>query len=406
MKVLSQGITAPQGFSAAGIFCGIKRKRKDLSMILSDVPCTYAGVFTRNIVKAAPVIWNQQILKQGTKVRGLIVNSGNANACTGIKGMEDAETMARVFAEQVGANTQEILVASTGVIGQNLPMEKIKKGILDIVTVADKGRAAAINAAEGIMTTDTFMKEMAIEFDCDGENVRIAGIAKGSGMIHPNMGTMLSFITTDAKIDQEVLIEIMRSTTDDTYNMISVDGDTSTNDMCLVMANGLAMKETLKKGSKGYDDFVEAFFTLNRELSKLIIKDGEGATKFIEVTVKNMHDKEEARKMVRAVITSNLVKTAFFGEDANWGRILCALGYSGAMFDTSKVEVKYINEVGEILLLDQGQPIAFSEEFALEVLKQKEIQILVDCHQGDQEATGWGCDLSYDYVKINGEYRT
>ena len=406
MKVLSQGITAPQGFSAAGIFCGIKRKRKDLSMILSDVPCTYAGVFTRNIVKAAPVIWNQQILEQGTKVRGLIVNSGNANACTGIKGMEDAETMARILAEQVGANTHEILVASTGVIGQHLPMEKIKKGILDIVAVADKGREAAINAAEGIMTTDTFMKEMAIEFDCDGETVRIAGIAKGSGMIHPNMGTMLSFITTDAKIDQDVLVEIMRNTTDDTYNMISVDGDTSTNDMCLVLANGLAMKETLKMGSKGYDAFVEAFFTLNRELSKLIIKDGEGATKFIEVTVKNMHDKEEARKMVRAVITSNLVKTAFFGEDANWGRILCALGYSGAMFDTSKVEVKYINEVGEILLLDQGQPIAFSEEFALEVLKQKEIQILVDCHQGDQEATGWGCDLSYDYVKINGEYRT
>jgi glutamate N-acetyltransferase/amino-acid N-acetyltransferase len=406
MNWITDGITAPKGFSATGIHCGIKRKNKDLTMLFSEKPCSYAGVFTKNIVKAAPVNWNMELLKQKKAIQGIIINSGNANACTGRKGYEDTKTMAKVYGDKMGIDQESVLVASTGVIGQPLPMDIIHQGIDEIVKQYGNSRQHATAAAEGIMTTDTFLKEKSLQIKVDGKIITISGMAKGSGMIHPNMGTMLSFITTDANIDQDTLQTLLKETISDTYNMISVDGDTSTNDMVLVLANGMASNAPIQKDTEEYAVFKEAFYMLNQELAKLIVKDGEGATKFIEVTVKNMHDKEEARKMTHAVITSNLVKTAFFGEDANWGRILCALGYSGAEFDPNLVDVDYVSPAGTIKLLEQGQPIGFDEEYALEILKEKEIKVVVDCHQGEAEVTGWGCDLSYEYVKINGEYRT
>lgn len=406
MKWLSHGITAPIGFDAAGLFTGVKRKRKDLAMIKSERPCAYAGVFTKNIVQAAPVIWNRTLLSHKKNIQGIIINSGNANACTGKQGYEDTILMAKVFGEVAQISYDEVLVASTGVIGSLLPMTKITEGIRKIVPLANHSDEAADDAANAILTTDTFVKQKSIEIIIEGKPVRLAGMTKGSGMIHPNMGTMLAFITTDANISSELLNELLKNSVNDSFNMISVDGDTSTNDMVLVLANGMSETSELKKDSQGYQVFKEAFLALNQELAKLIIKDGEGATKFIEVTVKNIHDKKEARKMVHAIITSNLVKTAFFGEDANWGRILCALGYSGAEFDPNKVDLHYISESGTICLLEHGKPLAFDEEFALAILKEKEIKVIVNCNQGDEQATGWGCDLSYDYVKINGEYRT
>jgi len=406
MEWLSQGITAPIGFSGAAIMSGIKKKKKDLALIASEKPCSYAGVFTKNRVKAAPVIWNQDRLKEKSPIYGVIINSGNANACTGKQGDLDTQTMAQVCGEELGVTEKNILVASTGVIGKLLPMDIVEAGIKQLVPLKSTSKEAGDEAAEGIMTTDTFPKMKAVSLMIGSKKVTIAGMAKGSGMIHPNMGTMLSFITTDASIDQETLNVLLKDVIEDTYNMISVDGDTSTNDMVLVLANGMSECESLKMGTKDYEAFKHAFYELNEELAKLIIRDGEGATKFLEVTVKNMTSKLEARKMVHAIITSNLVKTAFFGEDANWGRILCALGYSGAMFDPSLVQVKYISDSGEIVLIEEGNPVLFDEEYALSILKEKDIQVVVDCHQGEEQAKGWGCDLSYEYVKINGEYRS
>ncbi len=387
MEWMSHGVTSPKGFYSAGMHIGVKRKRKDMSMIYSESPCEYAGVFTRNVVKAAPVLWNMDRLKDKDKIHGVIVNSGNANACTGEKGMKDADKMALVFAQEMGCDKEQVLVASTGVIGVPLPMDTIKNGILEIVKKKDVTREAAHEAAEGIMTTDTFTKEAAVTVVIDGKKVTLAGMSKGSGMIHPNMGTMLAFITTDAVISQENLEALLKSTVDDTYNMISVDGDTSTNDMVLVLANGQSGTGELVPGSEGFEIFKEAFHKLSEKLSKLIVKDGEGVTKFIEVHVAGMTCKAEARKMVHAVITSNLVKTAFFGEDANWGRILCALGYSGAIFDPMKIQVKYQSDAGEIILIDEGAPVAFDEDFALEILKETDIRVEVSCNQGESEAT-------------------
>ncbi len=406
MKWNNLGVTAPRGFSAAGVHCGIKRKKKDMAMIYSQEPCIYAGVFTKNCVKAAPVQWNMNILNKKGSVHGIVINSGNANACTGDQGYKDTEAMARLYGTRMGIDCEKVLVASTGVIGQLLPMPCIEKGIETLTKQYGEERTYATAAAEGIMTTDTFLKEKSVCVNVEGHSVTIGGMAKGSGMIHPNMGTMLSFITTDAVIERETLERLLKETTEDTYNMISVDGDTSTNDMVLVLANGNAENPCIHYGTVAYEQFKNAFHMLNQALAKLIVKDGEGATKFIEVTVKNMGHKKEAKKMVHAVLTSNLVKTAFFGEDANWGRILCALGYSGAEFDPNCVDVDYINDVGQITLLKHGQPIGMDEEKALQILKEKEIKVVVDCHQGTEDACGWGCDLSYDYVKINGEYRT
>ncbi len=405
MEWLSQGITAPNGFEATGIHAGIKRKNLDLAMVYSSRPCTYAGVFTRNVVQAAPVKWNKERLTACDFIYGIIINSGNANACTGAQGYEDTKTMAATFAKLADCQAENVLVASTGVIGKLLPMDAIESGIHSIFPQKGSSIEQGHLAAKGIMTTDTFAKETAVSIEVAGSKITIGGMAKGSGMIHPNMGTMLSFITTDAAIDYEVMQQILRDVTDDTYNMISVDGDTSTNDMVLVLANG-ASEVTIEKDSEAYYAFVKAFKAVNEFLAKHIIKDGEGATKFIEVEVKGMPTVTEAKKMVHAVITSNLVKTAFYGEDANWGRILCALGYSGARFNPELVDVIYESEVGTISLLEAGKPVLFDETYALEILKKDTIKVNVQCHQGDQKAVGWGCDLSYDYVKINGEYRT
>lgn len=406
MEWMSQGINSPKGFYCAGIHSGVKRKRKDLTMITSDTPCTYAGVFTKNIVKAAPVAWNQQRLEANDLIKGIIINSGNANACTGVKGYEDAVTMAESLAQELGYNKEEVLVSSTGVIGVNLPIDKIRQGIKNITKLKSRSLESAKDAAEGIMTTDTFSKTRTVKVIIEGKEVILSGMSKGSGMIHPNMGTMLSFVTTDVAIDAKLLNKLLKEVINDTYNMISVDGDTSTNDMVLVLANGESGVKPLVEHSADYEVFKQAFYQLNEELAMLIVRDGEGATKFIEVEVEKMTSKIEARKMVHAIITSNLVKTAFFGEDANWGRILCALGYSGASFDPNKVKVEYISNNGKLVLLENGQPVLFDEEYALEILKETDIKVLVTCYQGDECAKGWGCDLSYDYVKINGEYRT
>ncbi len=411
MEWLEKGINAPQGFKANGLFSGVKRKRKDLSMLLSEFPCQYAGVFTKNVVQAAPVKWNKERLKANDSIYGVIINSGNANACTGAKGEEDCKTMAVKSAEgisdyfNIDIQAENMLVASTGVIGVNLNMAKIEAGIARLPETLTKESVGADSAAEGIMTTDTFTKVKSVKVVIEGKDVVISGMAKGSGMIHPNMGTMLSFITTDVNITSELLQKLLKSTVDETYNMISVDGDTSTNDMVLVLANG-ASGVNVEEETEEFKVFETAFQALNEELAKLIVKDGEGATKFIEVKVEGMPSSIEAKKMVHAVITSNLVKTAFFGEDANWGRILCALGYSGAIFNPELVDVTYLSESGSINLLKAGMPVDFDEEYALDILKEKEIKVLVSCHQGDQDAKGWGCDFSYDYVKINGEYRT
>lgn len=406
MKEIKGGVNAPKGFASYGLHCGVKRKRKDLALIVSEESCVYAGVFTRNIVKAAPVVWNQNIALRKNNIKGIIINSGIANACTGEQGYEDAKEMAMITADSIGAKSEEVLVASTGIIGQMLPMEAITKGIKEIGTKIGTSNEDAKFAAEAIMTTDTFSKEIAVEMELNGKKVRIGGMAKGSGMIHPNMGTMLGFITTDVTISQSVLYTLLKETVDDSYNMISVDGDTSTNDMVLVLANGKSDSVKIIPGTVEYEVFKEAFLYVNKELSKMIVKDGEGATKFIEVEIRGMKNESEAKKMAKAVITSNLVKTAFFGEDANWGRILCALGYSKADFDPAKIVLTYHGKNKKIRLIENGEPIVFDENKASEILKEKEIKVVVDCYQGEAKAVGWGCDLSYDYVKINGEYRT
>lgn len=404
IKEIVGGITAPKGFSATGEHIGLKKKKKDLAIIISDLPATASGVFTKNLVKAAPVLWNQQIVNN--KVRGIVVNSGNANACTGELGFKHTEIMAQTLAECINASKEEIIVSSTGVIGVHLPIEKIVIGIKTIVSSLETTREAAKRAAEGIITTDTYTKEIAIEVKIDEKPVRIAGMAKGSGMIHPNMATMLSFVTTDANISKEMLDKTLKDSVEDTYNMISVDGDTSTNDMVIVLANGMAQNTPITKENENYCRFKSALDYVNKYLAKQIVNDGEGVTKVLEVIIKGASTKEDARKIAKSIICSNLVKTAFFGEDANWGRILCAAGYSGANFNPEKTSISFSSLGGEILLFTNGEPIKFDEDKALQILKERKIQILISLQDGNEEATAWGCDLSYEYVKINGEYRT
>jgi len=404
IKEIVGGITAPKGFSATGEHIGLKKKKKDLAIIISDLPATASGVFTKNLVKAAPVLWNQQIVNN--KVRGIVVNSGNANACTGELGFKHTEIMAQTLAECINASKEEIIVSSTGVIGVHLPIEKIVIGIKTVVSSLETTREAAKRAAEGIITTDTYTKEIAIEVEIDEKPVRIAGMAKGSGMIHPNMATMLSFVTTDANISKEMLDKTLNDSVEDTYNMISVDGDTSTNDMVIVLANGMAQNTPITKENENYCRFKSALDYVNKYLAKQIVNDGEGVTKVLEVIIKGASTKEDARKIAKSIICSNLVKTAFFGEDANWGRILCAAGYSGASFNPEKTSISFSSLGGEILLFTNGEPIKFDEDKALQILKERKIQILISLQDGNEGATAWGCDLSYEYVKINGEYRT
>ncbi|ABQ47087.1 glutamate N-acetyltransferase / N-acetylglutamate synthase [Thermotoga petrophila RKU-1] len=394
----------PSGFKFAGVHCKIKRKRKDLGIIFSEVPCVAAGVFTTNVVKAAPVIYDMEILKKNSNgIRAVVVNSGVANACTGEQGMINARRMAEKTAEELGVPVESVLVSSTGVIGVQLPMDKVENGIEEAVKVLSND---PLPFAEAIMTTDTKVKMHSTKVTIDGKEITVLGIAKGSGMIHPNMATMLSFITTDAKISEEALKKLLKLSVDDSYNMIDVDGDTSTNDMVIVLANGLAGNTTIQPETDGFWKLYEAVHEVNQVLAEKIVEDGEGATKVMEVHVVNAPDIKSARLIARSIVSSNLVKTAIYGEDANWGRIIAAAGYSGATFDPDKLDLFFESEAGRIKVAENGQGVPFDEEEAKKILSEKKIRIILDMKQGKETAKAWGCDLTEKYVEINGRYRT
>lgn len=392
----------PAGYRFAGIHAGLKKRKKDMALIVSDCMAETAAVFTTNAVKAAPVIYDMGVLKGG-KAQAVLVNSGNANACTGPGGLEDASRSASIAARCLGIPESGVYVSSTGVIGVPLDMEKMEKGIELLTRSLGED---ALPAAEAILTTDTVMKLSSVRLDIDGITVTVSGMAKGSGMIHPDMATMLCFIVTDAKIGHGVLQKLLGRGISDTFNMISVDGDTSTNDSVIVLANGASGCAEIEEGSAACEAFSSAFNQVLGELARQIVKDGEGASRFIEMKVSGAATRADAALMAKSVISSSLVKAAFFGADANWGRILCAMGYSGAAFDPSLVDLAFTSAKGTLKVLEGGVPLEFDEDTAKTILLEKEVGVLADCHQGDGEATAWGCDLTYDYVKINGDYRS
>ncbi len=404
MNIIEGGVCAAKGFSASGIHCGIRKNKnkRDLALISSSVSANAAAVYTTNLVKGAPLIVTKRNISDG-KARAIICNSGNANTCNA-DGEEIAEKMCCELSNAMGIRAEDVIVASTGVIGQPLSIEPIKNGIPSLVaSLSDNGSGLA---AEGIMTTDTVVKEIAVEFEIGGKTCRIGGIAKGSGMIHPNMATMLVFITTDASISSQMLSKALRTDIASTFNMVSVDGDTSTNDMVCVMANGLAGNEEIASESEDYKTFMKALNTVTVYLCRKIASDGEGATKLLECRATGAQDVLTARKVAKSVICSSLLKAAMFGSDANWGRVLCAIGYSGADVDISSVGVSFASKKGSIEVCKNGAGVEFSEEKAKEILLEDEIEILVTLGDGQYEATAWGCDLTFDYVKINGDYRT
>ena len=406
MNIIEGGITAPKGFLATGEHVGVKKVKKDLAIIYSEKPALCSAVFTKNLVKAPPLWWCEKLVKEKQKIQEIVINSGNANACTGDRGYQDALAMADTLSECLNIKKESVLVTSTGVIGVYLPMDKIIPGIKETSKTLGSDEKSAKRCAKAIMTTDTFRKEIAVEIDIKGKKVKLAGIAKGSGMIHPNMATMLGFITTDINISQEFLDKAFKENINDSFNMITVDGETSTNDMAVILANGLAENPVVDKEDEDYEKFKTALDYITKYLAKQIVKDGEGATKFLECQIFNAKNKEEARVLCKAILNSNLVKTAFFGNDANWGRILSAMGASGVDFDPNQVKISFKNDTGEIKLFENGLPVEFDEDFAFKILKQEEIKILIDMNRGLESIIGWGCDLSFDYVKINAEYRT
>ena len=407
MKQIQGGVTAAKGFEAAGVEAAIKyQNRKDMALIVSKAPCTVAGTFTSNVVKAAPVLWDKQIVEHSTFAQAVVVNSGIANACTGRQGLDCCEAEAKCAGELLGVPTDAVLVASTGVIGMQIPVDKITAGIKKLVAAKADTLEAGSDAAHAIMTTDTISKEIAIETEIGGKTVTLGGMCKGSGMIHPNMCTMLSFITTDAAISKEMLQEALSSTVTDTYNMISVDGDTSTNDTCLVLANGLAGNEKIKEKNEDYETFCEALYYVNEALAKMMAGDGEGATALFEVKVVHAASKEDAVILSKSVVTSSLTKAAIFGHDANWGRILCALGYSGVEFDPEQVDLYFESAAGKLMIIKDGVAVDYSEEEATKILSEKEVTAIADMKMGEACATAWGCDLTYDYIKINADYRS
>ncbi|HIT88691.1 MAG TPA: bifunctional ornithine acetyltransferase/N-acetylglutamate synthase [Candidatus Coprocola pullicola] len=405
MRIIEGGITAPKGFLAAGAHIGIKKVKKDLSLLYSQKPSVAAGMFTQNIVRAAPVIRNEKMIKAGNKIKGIVTISGNANACTGRQGLLDNEKMAEIYAQMLHVKQQEILTAATGIIGKEMPMKTIEKGIRSITPNINASRQSAKDAAEGIITTDTFLKELAVELDIGGKVVTIGAMAKGSGMIHPNMATVLAFLTTDAVISQRLLQKALIEAVKVTYNMISVDGSVSTNDMALFLANGMAENEEFTEDSQEYQQFLEAVLYINKKLAVQVVQDGEGASKMMATVVTGAKTKEDAGILAKAVINDNLVKTAIYGEDANWGRILAAMGGSGGFFNPEGVAISFANEKGVIHLMSEGQPIAFDENKALEILAQRDIIINIVLQDGLEEAMAWGCDLGHEYIRINGEYR-
>lgn len=399
-QVVAKHIVSPKGFTAAGMHCGVKHKKKDLALLFSEVPASVAGVFTTNAIKAAPVVVTKETIYDSRTLQAVVLNSGNANACTGKQGLADAKQMQQLVADKFMIPANTVGVCSTGVIGQHLPMEPIIKGIQEI-ELGDSVEHG-VHFAEALLTTDTVMKNTAYTVMIDNKEVTVAGTAKGSGMIEPNMATMLGVITTDAKIDSDTLQTLLAAATNVTFNAITVDGDTSTNDTVLALANGLAGNESLTPEHADWDAFKEAFRLVSQDLAKMIAKDGEGATKLIETTVIGAATNEEAIKIAKTVVGSPLVKTAVFGNDANWGRILAAVGYSGCAIDPTNVFIK----IGDEAVVDGGEPLDFSEAYLLEYLKQPEIKIVVDLHVGEGQGKAWGCDLTYDYVQINATYRS
>lgn len=406
MNHISGGVCAAQGYQAAGIHCGLKKKKPDLALIYSTVPATAAATYTTNVVKAAPLHVTKQHLADGT-LQAVIVNSGNANACAP-DGEENAQAMCAHTAKALGISTEQVAVSSTGVIGVSMTpkMDLVQAGITALAGQLADTEQGADAAASAIMTTDLTKKEVAAQITLGGKPVRIGGMAKGSGMIHPNMGTMLGFLTTDAAISAEMLEQALQQAVHRTFNRISVDGDTSTNDFCLILANGLAENPAITTKNAEYETFLDALTALCTHLARLIAADGEGATHLITCTVRQAPDEAVAAAIAKSVISSSLVKSAVFGQDANWGRILCAAGYAGVGFDPDTVTISFVSAAGEILVCKDGRGVDFDEEHALKVLAPFEVEIHIDLAQGSAAATCWGCDLTYEYVKINGEYRT
>ncbi|MDO4306494.1 MAG: bifunctional glutamate N-acetyltransferase/amino-acid acetyltransferase ArgJ [Eubacteriales bacterium] len=407
MEIIKGGVTAAKGFRAAATAAEIKYKgRTDMAMIYSDVPCLAAGTFTTNVVKAAPVKWDQEIVYHHPCAQVIVCNSGIANACTGEEGYGYCRKTAEAAAEALQVPEDSVLVASTGVIGMQLPIDRLADGVKAMAPKLDGGIEAGTEAAKAIMTTDTVKKEVAVQVEIGGKTVTIGGMCKGSGMIHPNMCTMLGFVTTDAKISKKMLQEALSEDVKDTYNMVSVDGDTSTNDTVLLLANGLAENPEITEKGEDYEAFKQALNYVNTTLAKKIAGDGEGATALFEVRIIGAQSKEQAVTLSKSVVTSSLTKAAIYGHDANWGRILCAMGYSGAQFDPEKVDLYFESKAGRIKIIENGVSTGYSEEEATKILSEEAVTAVADIKMGDCTATAWGCDLTYDYVKINADYRS
>lgn len=401
------GVTAAKGFKAASAAAGIKYKgRQDMAMIYSQAPCRSAGTFTSNIVKAAPVKWDKNQVVSGAPAHAVIINAGIANACTGQEGMGYCSQTADAAAAALGIPARSVLVASTGVIGMQLPMDRIEDGIKTMAPCLDGSIQSGTDASRAIMTTDTKNKEVAVQLELGGAVVTMGGMCKGSGMIHPNMCTMLSFVTTDAAISKELLQEALRQDIKDTYNMISVDGDTSTNDTVLLLANGLAGNREITEKNEDYEAFCKALNYINETLAKKMAGDGEGCTALFEVKIVGAKTKDQAKILAKSVICSSLTKAAIFGHDANWGRILCAMGYSGAQFDPEKVDLFFESAAGHMQIIKDGVAVDYSEEQATKILSEPEVTAVADIKMGGEEAAAWGCDLTFDYVKINADYRS
>ncbi|MCD7865007.1 MAG: bifunctional glutamate N-acetyltransferase/amino-acid acetyltransferase ArgJ [Clostridiales bacterium] len=407
MELIHGGVTAAQGFFAAHTAAGIKYKdRIDMAMLYSEVPCRAAGTFTTNVVKAAPVLWDRKIVEETGTAQAVVVNAGIANACTGEEGLSYCRKTAEAVSKNLDIPTDHVLVTSTGVIGMQLPIDRLCAGVDAMAPVLSGSIEAGTEAAKAILTTDTHKKEVAVQFEAGGRTVTLGGMCKGSGMIHPNMCTMLAFLTTDIAISGELLQEALRDDIRDTYNMISVDGDTSTNDTVLLLANGLAGNPEITEKNADYDEFCRALNYVNTELAKMIAGDGEGATALFEAKVIHARSKKEARILSKSVICSSLTKAMIFGHDANFGRVLCALGYVGIDFDPDRVELFFESEAGSIPIFAGGKALDYSEEQATRILSEPVVTVIADMNMGDASATAWGCDLSYDYVKINADYRS
>ena len=407
IRIIEGGVTAPKGFLAGAAPAGIKKTdRDDMAMIVSECDAVSTGTYTTNRVKAAPVVYDREITQDNGLVRAVVVNSGIANACTGEEGFRYCRETAAEAGQALSVDANSVLVASTGVIGMQLPMEKIRDGIRRMAPSLDASREAANRAARAIMTTDTHEKEVAVTFPIGDKTVTIGGMCKGSGMIHPNMCTMLAFITTDLAISGEYLSKALSTDVEDTYNMISVDGDTSTNDTVILLANGMAGNTMIDEAGEDYDMFCKALHLVNETLAKMMAADGEGATALFTAKVIHAATKEQAKTLAKSVICSNLTKAAIFGHDANWGRILCAMGYSGADFEPEKVDLYFESAAGKIQLISDGVALPYSEEEATKILSESDVTTIADIKAGEEEATAWGCDLTYDYVKINADYRS